>query len=746
MSAPDPFELPDQTRRQFIVTATTLAGGLALGIGLPVTAEEARASAAALGGRFWSSEERNPNEINAWVVIDPDDSVTLRVAQAEMGQGTATGLAMLLAEELECDWQRVRFEFASPNRNAREQVYGHMFTVGSMGIRTNWQLVQQGGASARARLVAAAAQQWQVPPDECSAAASRVHHSGSGRSLRYGELARAAAEVRLDAEPGIKNSEEFRLVGQPLPRLDATIKSNGVAQFGIDTQLPGQVYAAIAMCPVFGGMLGAFDESRIAGHRGVLQVVPLADAVAVVADSFWRASRAVRDLVPGIQWDVGEAGGVDNEQLRTMYHSMLDGPMDTARDDGDARGELAMRNDVIEALYEVPLLAHATMEPLNATVQLKPDRVDVWMGTQVSDTYTAVAAEATGLKPEQVYIHCCYLGGGFGRRDFGDELKQAIAIAKAVGERPVQLIWTREDDMRHDRYRPQAVCRFRSALDPATGLPAAMHVQIALGSIMAAVGMPLQDGIDPMAIEGIADPVPYTKIPHWYCGQALKNTHVPVAFWRSVGGSHNGFFLDSFIDELAHAAGRDPIEYRLALTDRADVRAVLEKVRDESDWGKPMPPGSGRGVAVCDNHTSVTAMVAEVTVNQGQLKVDRVVAAIDSYRIVNPNLVAQQVEGGVLFGLTAALYGEVTVRNGAVEQGNFDDYPMIRMHEAPEVEVHFALTGGTDENGLPRWGGVGESPTATIAPAVANAVFAATGQRVRRLPLKFAQLGEELKT
>lgn len=741
-----PGGLPDPDRRQFVVAAATIAGGLAIGIGLPAGAAAARGGAPALGARYWSSEELNPNEINAWVVIDPDDTVTIRISHAEMGQGSSTGLAMLLAEELECDWRHVRFEFASPNRNAREKVYGHMFTVGSMGIRTTWQLMQQGGASARARLVGAAAQRWQVPVAECSAVASRVHHQASGRSLRYGELVKAAAAIRLDSEPAIKDSDRFRLVGQPLPRLDARIKSNGQAQFGIDIQLPGQVYAAIAMCPVFGGKLAEVEDARIAGRRGVLKVVRLADAVAVVADSFWRASQALRDLLPGIRWDIGAAGSVDSAQLRALYRDLLDGPMVTARDDGDARGVLAARHDVIEALYEVPHLAHATMEPLNATVQLRSDRVDVWMGTQVSDTYTAVAAEATGLKPEQVYIHCCYLGGGFGRRDFGDELKQALAIAKAVGDRPVQLIWSREDDMRHDRYRPHAVCRFRSALDPATGLPAAMHVQIALGSILAAVGMPLQNGVDPMAIDGIGTPVPYTKIPHWYCGQALKNTHVPVAFWRSVGGSHNGFFMDSFVDELAHAAGRDPLEYRLSLTDRADVRAVLEKVRDKSDWGKPLPAGRGRGVAVSDNHTSVIAMVVEVTVRDGRVKVDRVVAAIDCYRVVNPNLVAQQVEGGVIFGLTAALYGEITVRNGAVEQGNFDTYTMVRMHEAPEVDVHFALTGGTSENGAPRWGGAGECPVAVIAPAVANAVFAATGQRVRRLPFKLTQLAGPVRT
>jgi isoquinoline 1-oxidoreductase beta subunit len=726
------------TRRQFVMTATTLAGGLALGIGMQ--GQAARANAPALSGQHWGSDGHDANEINAWIIIEPDDTVTLRSSHAEMGQGSSTGLAMLIAEELACDWARVRTVFASPNRNVREKVYDQMFTVGSRGIRMTWHLVQQAGASARERLIAAAASRWQVNADGCRAQASRVRHTATGRSLRYGELAASAAKITLAAEPAIKTPQQFTLAGKPLPRLDSTIKVNGQAMFGIDTVRPDMVHAAIYMCPVFGGKLVSVDESLAAGRRGVLQIVKLPNAVAVVADRFWRASEAIKALQPGVRWDDGDAARTDSEQFRQMYRAMLDGPMVVARNDGDARSALASRRDVIEAVYEVPHLAHATMEPLNATVHLQQDRIDIWMGTQVSDVYVGLAAKATGLKPEQVYLHNCYLGGGFGRRDFGDDLLPAIEIAKAVGDRPVKMLWTREDDMRHSRYRPQAAIRFRAALG-ADKRPAAMHIQIALDSIMLATGGQLNNGVDPMAIEGLASSMVYTKFPHWYCGQALKNTHVPAAYWRSVGGSHNGYFLESFIDELAHAANADPLEFRRSLTDRKDVLGVIATLQANSDWGTPLPKGRGRGIAVVDNHGGVMGMVAEVTVGaDDRLRVDRIVGAIDAYNIVNPNLVAAQVEGGAIFGLTAALYGEITIKDGAVTQGNYDDYPMVKMADAPRVETHICSSGGVDAQGRPKWGGVGECTVAPVAAAVTNAIFNATGVRVRRLPLKHHRL------
>jgi isoquinoline 1-oxidoreductase beta subunit len=735
---------PELSRRQFIVTATTLAGGLALGIGIPHTAAHAATPPLA---RLWGEDAHDLREINAWIVIEPNDAVTLRVGHSEMGQGSATGLAMLIAEELECDWKHVRFEFASPNRNVREKkIYGDMLTVGSRGIRTSWQSVQQAGASARARLIAAAAQRWSVPAEECEAAMSRVTHRASHRALRYGELAAAAAQITLPAEPALRSPEQFKLAGKPLPRLDAAIKTDGSAQFGIDIYPPGTVHAAVIGCPVPGGKLVSAEESKIAGRRGVVQVVKLPDAVAVIADNFWRAKEAAAALAPAIVWDGGEGAKLDSAQLNAMYRALLDGAMVTARNDGDAKAQLRDHGDVIERVYEVPHLAHATMEPLNATAHLSEGRLDVWVGTQSADGATRIAAQAAGLAPEQVYLHNCYIGGGFGRRGTGDEIRQAVMIARAVGDRPVKMLWTREEDIRHSRLRPQAAIRFRSALDPYTKLPAALHIEIALDSIQTTLGTIPRSGIDPTAIDGIADSVPYNRVPHWYCGQALKNTHLLAGYWRSVGGSHNGFFMESFIDELAAAAGQDPLEYRRHLTDRVDVLGVLDTLKARADWGKPLGEGRGRGLAVVDNHGAVLGMVAEVSVNGDEVRVNRMVAAIDAYHVVNPNLVIAQVEGGVVFGLSAALYGEITISKGAVEQGNFDTYRVLRLADTPRTEVYLSLSGGQDEHGQPKWGGVGECGVAPVAAALTNAIFNATGKRVRSLPLKNLKLSQLQRT
>lgn len=727
------------SRRQFVITAATAAGGFALGIG--ICGARGRASAPAAVGQYFGADERDPREVNAWIVIDPDDAVTLRVSHAELGQGTSTGLSMLIAEELCCEWAKVRCEFASPHRNSSEKVYGQMATLGSFGIRMTWKLVQQAGASARGRLIAAAATRWHVAPGECVAADSQVRHVSSGRAFRYGELAPAASTIVLTPEPAIKTPERFTLAGQPLARLDTATKVNGSAQFGIDTRLPGMVYAAIAMCPVIGGTLVSVDEAPAAGLRGVRQIVKLPAGVAVVADNYWRAERALQALLPGIRWDGGAAATTDSAQFRQMYRAMLDGPMVTARDHGDARAAIAGHPEVIEAVYEVPHLAHATMEPLNATVHLRKERLDVWIGTQQADLYTNLAAKAAALAPSQVFLHNCYAGGGFGRREFGDDLLAAIAIAQAVGDTPVQMIWSREQDMRHGRYRPQVCARFKALLGD-DQRPAALHIELALDSIMNAVGMPLVNGVDIMATEGLSWQICYDQVAHWFCGHALKNTHIPAAFWRSVGGSHNGFFLESFVDELAHSAGADPFAFRRDMTRRADVLGVLDVLESKSDWNKPLPKGRGRGVAVVDNHGSIMGMVVEVTVrDDGQWRVERVVAAIDAYHVVNPNLVTAQVEGGFVFGYTAARYGAITVKDGIVEQGNFDTYPMARLADTPPVETHICSSGGVDDAGLPKWGGVGECTVAPVAPALANAIFNATGQRVRRLPLKLANLG-----
>ena len=718
------------SRRQFVAAGVSAGGGLAVCVMLP-----GLASAMPLGDAPWSTETSPAGEISAWIVIDPDETITVRIPHSEMGQGAATALPMIVAEELECDWQQIKGEFASANRNARENtVYGDMNTVGSRGVATSWQRLQQAGASARMRLVTAAAQQWNVAVSECAAESGTVVHRPTGRTLSYGKLAADAARVRLEAEPAIKAPGTFKLIGTSIPRLDTPVKVDGTAKFGIDTRLPDMVYAAIASAPVFGGRLVGVDEAPIRGRRGILRVVRLPDAVAVVADSYWRAETALRDL--DIQWDGGAAANSDSAQFRQLYRDTLDGPMAEAQNDGDAPAALAAGTGVIDVIYEAPHLAHATMEPLNATVQLKPDRLDVWIGTQSALRNLAVAAETAGLRPEQVFIHNTYLGGGFGRRSRNDEMVHAIQIAKEVGDRPVKLIWSREQDMRADRYRPQAAVRMRGALSP-EGAIAAADVRIAVGSIQRSTAGPdaAPNGIENQAVDGFDD-CPY-KIPNYRIGLALKNTHVPVSFWRSVGGSQNCFFFESFVDELAYASGKDPLQFRRAMVERRDFLGVLDTLAEKSNWGTPLPAGRGRGIAICENHGSVVGHVAEVTVDAaGRVRVDRVVAAVDCYHVVNPKIVEAQMEGGIIFGLTAALFGEITIRDGAVVEGNFDSYPMVRLSEAPQIEVYLSLTGG------PRWGGIGECSTAPIAPAVTNAIFAATRKRVRELPLKNVRISE----
>jgi isoquinoline 1-oxidoreductase subunit beta len=714
------------TRRHFVVATSSVAGGLAISVAFPGLAD-----AASIAAQAWGPESV-PNELNAFLAIDPDGSVLIRSPHQEMGQGAITALPMIVAEELECDWSKVKVEYASPARNLREKnVYGEMTTVGSRGVRTSWQMLLQAGASARERLIAAAAQRWNVSPSDCEAANSKVTHRATGRSLDYGALAADAAAIKLDKEPAIRTPDQFKLIGKRLGRLDTPLKINGSAKFAIDTQVPGMVYAAVAACPVFGGKLKSVDETPAKGRRGVLQVVKLDNAVVVVADRFWRAKEALALLKP--DWEVGEAGNTDSAQFAKLYRDTLEGPMVSARNDGNVDEVFGKTGKTVEAVYEAPHLAHATMEPLNATVHVQPDKLDVWLGSQTPMGTIRQAAAASGFKPEQIVIHNCFLGGGFGRRSINDEMRQAILVAKEVGK-PVKLVWTREEDMTQDRYRPQAAVRMKAALG-GDGMPTAFDAKIAVGSILRSTGInKVENGIEAQAVEGFAN-IPYA-IPSVRVGCMLRNTHVPVMFWRSVGSSQNAFFVESYIDELAHAAGQDPYKYRRALlAGKSDFLGVLDTIAEKSDWGKPLGRGRGRGIAIHECYGSIIGQVAEVTVSQkGEVKVDRVVAAVDCGHVVNPGIVEAQIQSGVIYGLSAALYGEITIKQGRVEQGNFDEYQVARLADAPKIEVYLALSGGK------KWGGIGEPGTAATAPAVANAVFAATGTRVRSMPLKNVKL------
>jgi len=716
---------PTLNRRHFIVTLASAAGGLALGIGsLPLGAE-----AAVVAAHPWDDKPSLPNEIDAWIAIDPDDSILIRYQRAEMGQGSMTAVPMMLAEELQCDWSKVRIEYASANRNIREhKIYGDMFSNGSRSIKGSQERVQQVGASARERLIAAAAARWNVQPGECSAANSLVTHAASGRTLRYGELAADAAKIKLAQEPKIKTPDQYSFIGKPMPRIDVAAKTDGSAKFGIDTQLPDMVFAAINACPVPGGKLASLDESPAAGSPGLVKVVRLADAVAVVATgSYWRAKQALAKLQP--EWDVGAAGSVDSAQLSKDFRAGLDEAALVARNDGDVDKAMTGAAKSFEAVYETPYLSHSPMEPMNATVHLQPDRLDVWVGTQDALEATEAAAKAAGLAPEQVYVHNCFVGGGFGRRDANDEIKQAIAVAREV-QRPVKLVWTREEDTRQDKFRPHAVVRFKGAAGT-DGVPTAWSMRVVTSSILASVGRNIagMKGPEPMAVAGLANNG--YAIANQRIDAVIKNTHLPVWFWRAPGANQHIFAIESFLDEMAAASKLDPYQLRRQLlAHKPDWLKVLDTAAEKGDWGKPLPQNTGRGIAICEDTGSLCAQVAEVTVSpKGEVKVNRVTVALDTRHHVNPLTIEEQAEGGVIFGLSAALYGKITVKNGVPEQGNFDTYRMVRLAQAPKIDVHLVPSGGKS------WGGAGEPATPPIGAAVANAIFAATGKRIRSLPI-----------
>lgn len=719
--------------RRAVVSTLTAAGGLAIGF----KAKAAVSSARPLGDSLAAAEAAPVNEINPWLVIGPDNSVLVRLVHSEMGQGTATALAMLAAEELGCDWSKVKIEYASANRNLKSKnIYGGQMTVGSQGVRSSVKMMQQAGASARERLVAAAAKRWNVQSASCGCAGGKVTHKETGRALDYGALCADAAAITLAKEPDIKAPESFTLVGKWTPRLDTAPKLDGTAQFGIDAKVPGMVYAAVNSAPEWGAKLASVDEAPAKAMRGVIAVVKLDDAVAVVADRYWRAKAGLAALQP--VWAPGANARMDSAQLDQAYRdAALNGPLINAKTVGTAPAADAGAK-LVEAVYEVPYLAHAPMEPMNATVHIQPDRVDVWIGTQSPVNVLQAAARQTGVDPANVYVHNQFVGGGFGRRSNHDELTHAIAVAKVVGK-PVKLIWSREQDIRRDHYRPQAAVAFRGTVKDAKAQ--SLETKVAVGSLLRSLNGPAavpEGRIEPMAVEVLA--THSYRIPYLNVGAQLKNAHVPVSFWRSVGASQNTFFLESFIDEMAHAAGQDPYQFRRAMLDRQDYLGVLDLMAEKGDWGKPLAPGAagerrGRGMAIVDTYGTITGQVTEVTVGaDGKLKVDRVVAVVDCYHAANPNTIEQQIEGGIVFGLTAALYGEISIRNGGPVQTNFNSYRLMRLSETPKIECYIKPSGG------PRWGGIGEPSVAPAAPALTNAIFAATGKRVRKLPLKNVDL------
>ncbi len=713
------------SRRSFLLRSATVSGGLLLEVTLPAysSAETGTQTAAA-------ESSSNGPEVTAWVLVNPDDSVIIRVARVEMGQGSFTGLPMLVAEELGCDWSKIQAEYASTSEHLRRnRIFGSMLTGGSRSIRDSHEYLRQAGAAARIMLTTAAAQQWGVPVSECMAANSLITHTPTKRQLRYGAVAAEAAKLDIPQDPPLKDPKDWTVLGQPAERFDIPDKVTGKTQFAIDTKLPGMLYASIAQCPVFGGRLKSVNADKVNKMRGVVKVVPLEDAVAVVAEeSWWNAHQAVREL--SIEWDFGENANVSSDSIMEFLREGINlKKAPVSRDEGDVETAFAAAAKTVEAEYYAPYLEHATMEPQNCTVLYTDDRVDVWAPSQNSEATAAVTAETAQVPIAKVEVHKVHLGGGFGRRGlFIEFVRQAVSIAKTMPGKPLKLIWSREEDIQHGRYRPVALVRMKAALD-ASGEPTAWSVRQADQSIFSAIRPSLiKDGVDVVNVRTFAD-APYA-FPNIHMEYAMRNTHVPPGPWRAVAHTHNPYFRESFIDELAHAAGQEPYQFRRKLLAQAPKDlAILDAVAKAADWEKSLPEGVHRGIAVQDAYGSYTAAVIEASVNaEGVLKVHRVVVGIDCGYVANPDSVRAQVEGSVVFGLTAALYGEITIKDGRVEQSNFHDYKMMRIAEMPKVEVVLKPSGGF-------WGGAGEPGVAPLAPALCNAIFAATGKRIRSLPL-----------
>lgn len=716
------------SRRRFLIGTAAAAGGFSLGFHLPFAAQ---------------AQERNAilPEVNAWVLIHPDDTVVVRIARSEMGQGTLTGLAQLVAEELECDWSKVTTEYPTPGESLRRnRIWGNFSTGGSRGIRESHEYVRQGGATAREMLVAAAATLWKVPVQECSAANSVITHNPSGRTVTYGAVASLAAHMQPPVNVRLKDPKDWKIAGKPLPRLDTRDKLTGKQVYGVDLQLPGMLNASIKACPVFGGKVASFDAAAVSGMPGVRKVVQVDEtAVAVVADTWWQAHSALNALP--IVWDEGPNTNVTSETIAAMLREGLDAEeavVGTAI--GDVRAALAESAKVVTATYSFPYQAHATMEPMNATARYTTDKCEVWVPTQNGETSLVAAAEASGLPMEQCEVYKLHLGGGFGRRGaYQEYVRQAVRLAKEFSGTPVKLIWSREEDMLHGAYHPVTQCRLRAAIDK-QGNVSAFHMRISGQSILWSLRAEVREtGRDPAVFQGLNDggaegAFGYT-IPNLLIDHAMRNPPVPPGFWRGVNLNQNALYVECFMDELAHEAGIDPLEFRRKLlVNHPNHLAVLDAVAERIGWEKPAGNGIHRGLAQIMGFGSYVAAAAEVSVTDGQLKIHRIVAATDPGHIVNPSQAERQVEGSFVYGLSACLYGECTINGGRVEQENFDTYEVMRMDQMPAVETILMPSGNF-------WGGVGEPTIAVAGPAVLNAVFAATGKRIRQLPLKNNSLG-----
>jgi isoquinoline 1-oxidoreductase subunit beta len=718
--------MPNMNRRTFLVGSST--AGLAVGFHIPFGGE-----ASAEPG----SAQLSSPEVNAWVVVKPDETVVIRVARSEMGQGTLTGLCQLVAEELECDWSKVTYEFPTPGENlARKRVWSDFFTAGSRGIRASNETVRKGGAAAREMLIQAAAKEWNVPAAECKADAGVITHTKSNRSTTFGKVASAAAKIEPPADVKLKDPKDWKLVGKGVKRLDTAIKVDGRAIYGIDVKLPGMVSASIKACPVFGGKLKSFDAAKVASMKGVKKVAQIGDnAVAVIADTWWNAKTAL-DALP-ITWDEGPNTKVSSATIAEMLKAGLDADQAiVGNEGGDVKAALAGAAKKVEAVYAYPYQHHVTLEPQNATAIYTPERCEVWSSVQDGEQALAATAEAAGIPVTKCEFHKTFLGGGFGRRSTSvDYVRQAVLVAKEMPGTPVKLLWTREEDMTHGWYHPITQCRMTAGFDDKKNLTA-LHIRISGQSILATVAPGrMQNGMDPATFAGFYKGGPEAAfgydVPNLLVDHAMRNPPIPPGFWRGVNINHNAIYIESFMDELAKEAGVDPLEFRRKLMAKYPRHlAVLNAVAEKAGWDKPAPKGVYRGLAQHMGFGSHIAACAEVSVDGNKVKVHRIVGATDPGYAVNPAQIERQVAGSFIYGLTALFLGECTVKGGAIEQTNLDTYEMLHIAQMPKVETIVMPAGG------PVWGGVGEPTICVGPPAVLNAITAATGKRYRTFPLK----------
>ncbi len=717
------IQTPKVTRRQFIVSSAAVGGGLALGLRLP------------FGGPTVVRAADGSPEIGAWVVIRPDETVVVRIARSEMGQGSLTGLAQMVAEELECDWNKVTTEYPTPGTNvARKRIWGDYGTGGSRGIRTSHDYVRKGGAAARMMLVQAAANEWKVPVGELTASNGVITHGPSGRKVTYGKVSEAAAKLDVPKDIALKDPKNWKVIGKPLLRLDTVDKVTGKQLYGTDVKLPGMLNAAIKASPVFGGKVASFDASKVMGMKGVRKVVQVrSSAVAVVADTWWQAKTAL-DALP-IVWDEGANGKVSSASIAKMLDEGLIAEQAFVHNqNGDSKAALASAARKIEAVYSYPYQNHACMEPLNATALYTADRCQVWVGTQNGEAALAATAEAAGLPVDKCDVHKMLLGGGFGRRGMTDYVTQAVVIAKEMPGVPVKLLWSREEDMTQGRYHPIMHAKLTAGLDNAGNI-SGMHIRLSGQSILASVRPEALDkGKDPFAFQGFwptgEHSLEYT-IPNLTIDHAMRNTHVPPGFWRGVNINQNAIFLECFMDELAQAAGQDALAFRRKImATHPKSLAVLNAVAEKGGWGKPASAGRHLGLAHFRSFGSYVAACAEISVREGnKVKIHKIVAATDTGYAVNPAQIDRQISGSFVYGLAALFDQECTVKDGRIEQTNFHDYNSMRISQMPRVESIVMPSGGF-------WGGVGEPTICVAAPAVLNAFARATGKRIRSFPLK----------